>query len=561
MSKIAVVINGDTHRKSVEKHQKNADRALKVLEGMGYETFVANPKKPNADFDHYYHADVDGVDDLIDDLKQKLDADDELCIYVTGHGNKSGFCLGDDCRTSDLIARFDALPFAKRTVVMDQCKGGNWLNRFVDDPRTLFISNGSSDEIVCCGEFAPVFWGEWITDRNHDGVISFGERYAQVLEHGVKHSFPLKNLSAGYVDDGTRPFEQKVVTVDTPAEMDAQLERLMPGQLAIVMFSMKGCPHCDRLQPKFEKLVKQAKGQYLILYTKNIEMAMERYGVTGFPQVSALDHKGGALQLRQYDDMLGELARAVMPREERIALLRARIDSEAGSDVYVALCKRLSQEQLATEAKTLRTLSLSDPKMEEGGEFIWSAYVKVVSMLEEPCRSAEMKRGAVMQKSFDPVHKRMAESLRGAINKRKREEKRGHPKRVTGMARAVRTYFRKIDTVDRSRYIVDESDIPLQTVVDGETVLVDVSMKLEVLRFLCKDSDANIRRWAALVYGNLAQKTDDKKERRRGRILMRRLIKGDDDEGVRAKAKQALKKIMPEKLIADAVPDSASVQK
>lgn len=67
-----------------------------------------------------------------------------------------------------MIAQLDQLPFKQRVVVMDQCLGGNFGKRFLNDPKTLFVASGSKHEEVCCQEFSPQFFASDIQKQLAD---------------------------------------------------------------------------------------------------------------------------------------------------------------------------------------------------------------------------------------------------------------------------------------------------------------------------------------------------------------------------------------------------------
>ncbi|PIR19888.1 MAG: hypothetical protein COV45_07875 [Deltaproteobacteria bacterium CG11_big_fil_rev_8_21_14_0_20_47_16] len=290
--KIAIVINGDT----AARHAKNVDRAVSQLNKKGYQCFVASNEAPSSPTSMYRKATPQNIDQLIEAAKAQLDGDDELLIYTTGHGGKVDgqecIVVGDlkanhSCE-ADLYKKLDNLKFGKRVVVMDQCYSGGMARLFTDNAKSAFISAGSSDETVCCGDFAPRLWADdsEVKDINKDGVISWGERfeYAKkgVIQANLK-SIPQFITTKGFEDDGVH-FAPYVIEVDNSASMNEQLSRLRPGQTAVVTFSMDRCLPCRELKPKFNGLAESDVGQNLWLRTENTSVGNE-YGIQSFPKV------------------------------------------------------------------------------------------------------------------------------------------------------------------------------------------------------------------------------------------------------------------------------------
>ena len=103
VKKIAVVINNGDE----EWHLENVDASLNVLESPETETFVVSVQPPKKPHDHYISTAKKDVEALLTDLRQKIDDDDEVVFYITGHGAKfekqSTICLNDDCDTFHLL--------------------------------------------------------------------------------------------------------------------------------------------------------------------------------------------------------------------------------------------------------------------------------------------------------------------------------------------------------------------------------------------------------------------------------------------------------------------------
>ncbi len=314
--KYALIVNGDTEG----RHLGNVEQALKVLKAQGFETFVASPSKPVQPADHYAAPTRQKLQELVAGLKAKIGGQDELVIYTTGHGDKAGeagsVCLADGCDYDTVAPLLDGIPYGRRTVVMDQCYGGNWNARFLDDPKTLFITPGSKNEQVCCQEFAPRFWAEAVPDENGDGTISWQERYANAVADRVLSSLPQFVPSPGYVQAGVPPFKPEVREIADEARFKAALKTLKPGQYAIVTFSADWCGPCKEYKPVFERIAKEAGGQHLFLRTENPELA-KGYKVFAYPTVMVIAASGHTLTVEDRGAPLQKLAQFFIPIDLR----------------------------------------------------------------------------------------------------------------------------------------------------------------------------------------------------------------------------------------------------
>lgn len=286
--KWALIINGDTS----PDHLANVDRALAVLSHDGYTTWVASPRAPSTTpHTSVITSDPHQIARALRTLQAGLHAGDDLVIYTTGHGTPRGLCFGNQCHTADLIRTLDALPFHRRVVVMDQCYSGNWRPQFVDDPRTLFITGGASNEQDDCQEIAPRLWSATVPDRDGDRIINWQERFAHVMQPPPRTSNPQYVPSPGFVDTGKPPFAATVLAIHTPQALDAALAQLGPGQFAIMLWSATWCGPCQAYKPHFADMAHQGNGLHLWLMTDNTALAAQAH-VDRFPTVMALDARG-----------------------------------------------------------------------------------------------------------------------------------------------------------------------------------------------------------------------------------------------------------------------------
>jgi len=352
VKKYALVINGDHE----QRHLDNVERSLKVLEGEGYETFVASPEKPAHPSDHYVPPALDDVTKLVGLLEGKIDADDELVIYTTGHGGEEDgvgeLCLGKECDDEKIAALLDGIEYGQRTVIMDQCYSGNWNNIFLDDPKSLFISAGSEDETVCCNDIAPNFWAEKIPDLNDDDVISWQERYAYALEQGITKSIPQFIPSPGYIQAGQQPFGSGVEEIADEAGLKDQLAKVGAGQYAVMLFSADWCDACKAYQPKFEKQAEGSGGQHLYLMTKNYDLA-QTMGVGPVPTVLVINSEGDRYAVIDKGAIEEEISQFHLPLEElalkKMALAEAEDNDFAKGTMFIEIASKLLEGGLEKE--------------------------------------------------------------------------------------------------------------------------------------------------------------------------------------------------------------------
>lgn len=190
--KVVLVINGDDQSTSRAAHQNNVNRALHLLLNSGFvEMYLALPTdhklQPGRSVIHRDKATRDGIDRLIDMLSQRLDEDDELVVYMTGHGGEStnsqnrheaGIVLlnHETYAFSDLAEKLRSVRYGHRTVMIDTCMAGGGISHFTDPGhKTTGITLGAMGENVFCQRLSPFFWESdesKITDLNHDGRIS-----------------------------------------------------------------------------------------------------------------------------------------------------------------------------------------------------------------------------------------------------------------------------------------------------------------------------------------------------------------------------------------------------
>jgi thiol-disulfide isomerase/thioredoxin len=328
--KVAVIINGDGE----ERHIENVETALKVLKSKGYETYVASPEKPTTPADHYTRATAEETLDMLDEVGE-VSRGADLVVYTTGHGEKivgdaGAIVLQDDGYNLDVLPLLDNLPYEQRTVIADQCYSGSWYKAFSDDPKSLFMSAGDSNQVVCCAEFAPYIWADEgeVPDLNGDGTINWLERYSHAkTESKFDYASPQFAITKGYVQEGEPAFGAEVVDVGGRDGLIESLAKLKPGQYAFVMFSTDYCKGCKAYRPRFEEFAKEAGGQHLFLYV-NDEEAGEEFDVSTYPSVMIFNHEwteGGGLKVGNLETVLDEIAGFYGEPPPSLALVRGEL--------------------------------------------------------------------------------------------------------------------------------------------------------------------------------------------------------------------------------------------
>jgi len=314
-------VNGDDE----EKHLANVERNLAVMEdpAVNFETFVISPERPEAEYDHYATPTLENVDRFVQEIRNRIDDDDELVIYVTGHGdrrdNRGSICLGDDCYTTEIEDLLQSITYGNRVVVMDQCLSGDWGHRFAAPGlRTRFYSSGSEDEVVCCAEFAPRFWSPDIEGLNWD------ERYQAALEQTIS-SHPLSLQSHEFVEGERLQFSTQVQNVSNSDELSSLLRSLGPEQYAVVFFSTQACFGCVLYNERFEELALEGEGRYLFIRAEGEEVE-EDFGISSFPSVYIFDHQMRKHLVGDIQNVLGEMDQFNMSVADRLEVFRQRLD-------------------------------------------------------------------------------------------------------------------------------------------------------------------------------------------------------------------------------------------
>lgn len=297
MERHAILINGDAHSGLSEEHAKNMRVLGDFLGRNGYRVLKLEGEKITRE----------KLSRVVDGMRGKMDGDDELFLYVTGHGSMEE---GLECAVVDngipvplrwLEERTRSLKYKERVVWLDGCFSGGALRYFAEDPKTLFVSAGSKDETVGCFLFTPPAF-EKGKDLNNDGVITFAERFIAGAENirskGGTFS-PLYFSGRDYEDNGvgkgkTKPrFSAGVASVSTPEELREKLNALQPGEYAVVDFSASWCGPCQTYKPEFDKMAREDGGRHLWIRAEGERDPWGEWKIAHYPTVKIF-HEGNS---------------------------------------------------------------------------------------------------------------------------------------------------------------------------------------------------------------------------------------------------------------------------
>lgn len=204
-NKYAVLISGDTE----DIYQENLSMAYQILLENGFQRKNVSILGGKGDLSAFYPifgpASKKSIDCVFDDLSKKIDSNDLLFVYVTGHGDQ--ITLGDvagDKKEVSKIASIDLsgeslleTDFEKYLIniksevgilLFDQCYGGNFAKRF-GKGNYIAISASEPGKTSKENTFPWAFFHAWrnydFSDRNNDGKISIGEAFYHAKQHDI----------------------------------------------------------------------------------------------------------------------------------------------------------------------------------------------------------------------------------------------------------------------------------------------------------------------------------------------------------------------------------------
>lgn len=356
VKKLALIINPDSQTDTAACSRCSVERSLRVLKSQGYETFVASREHPQTPVDHYAAPTQSGIRGLI--VQLNADDNDDLVIYVLPHGTRvreAGlFCTDKDCYSEDDLG-LDAIPFGKRTVILHQCYSGNWTKIFTDDPNTLFMSQGSRDEIAYQDGFDDIFWKKDAAD--------WPQRFAAAVNVGPHEYFPQFIITPGYTFARTPVEKSAVVYLADQDALTQTLKNLQPGQYAIVA-SSSALVHTPTAQA-FLSAFKHRNSQQLFAQSFD----PKREGIRAFYKVSATESV--EFTIANPRQIAEELSRFELTAGMRFELLIQRwLQNPSGASLSTMEALLAHDALSRTEAKLalakLRRLSINP---EQQGDF------------------------------------------------------------------------------------------------------------------------------------------------------------------------------------------------
>ena len=349
--RVAVIINGDPEK----RHLGNVERAIARFQKDGFdEVHVVSTKAPSSstlftDISNGQQA----LNTVLDGLRSKLDDDDVLSVYITGHGDlrNGSACVVTPNHCISLLGlaqKLDAIPHGYRTLFMDQCFSGQEAHRFVS-PKTTLLAIGSPGETVSCQLFTPEFFSDNVPDFNNDGIISMRERY----EHAVGRYDASTALfySAGLATDlaghkaRKAPFRKETTKVSNKGELAATLRGLKPGQLALVNFSADWCKACKPYEPVFDKLAEQLNGKYLMIQAKGVggsDEDWQTYGISELPTVAFIDWQGNVFPVEDRNNPEASLSKIIMTPQAYAKSLETRYFEETDTDKKIEILGKIA---------------------------------------------------------------------------------------------------------------------------------------------------------------------------------------------------------------------------
>jgi len=111
--------------------------------------------------DHYFSATTDQLYQAIQEIKQKVDRDDQIVVYTFGHGGAGSIpCLQDSCNYDWFVPELNSMVYGSRAIVLTGCYSGDAKNDFLNQSATLFASTGCPGEITYGSLYHDYFWTE-----------------------------------------------------------------------------------------------------------------------------------------------------------------------------------------------------------------------------------------------------------------------------------------------------------------------------------------------------------------------------------------------------------------
>lgn len=403
LKKIAILINGDTESEGREVHHENIAKAAEKLKHHGYEVYSLDSERTLVKGVNYSGpATKTNLENLVSGLEYRTNDGAELLIYTTGHGNPdSQGCLvlnaSNECLYPDSFVKIiGRLKYAQRIFIMDQCGSGSWA-QFMSNPKTLFISGGLGKQTVWCVPFSDMIWGsdKKGDDKNHDGVISWGELFAKAARNVYKdgRSTPIFYKGDSFIDRGlgiklaTAKFSKSLKIVSSEKQLLQQLKRLEPGDFAIVCFSP---PESTFYDATFESLSGKSGGKYLYISVKSDDERLQKHFGIG---------NGPVVKVFGYGDLLGIPASNIYDPQQ---IIRQPDLENISSDYIVGV--------LRGNDTTLKTLILLQAEEWGWKNFILSEVRELINS-----KNANVKIATIMLLIKDMNEEKIIETIKSNV--------------------------------------------------------------------------------------------------------------------------------------------------
>ncbi len=192
-NRYVIIINGDTSR----LHLGNVERFYQTVLNLGYidqNIYILSPypvaKRSEAGKFNHLKATYHNIKIFFHSLKNILNKDHEVLIYVTGHGErlktkkKSGVALEKNyiLEQSQFSNFVNNLSFSQLILVMDTCYSGGMVEAMTLNSNKNIIAFSATDSThtTYCKFFAWAFTKSFYdqrADQNADGFISAREAY------------------------------------------------------------------------------------------------------------------------------------------------------------------------------------------------------------------------------------------------------------------------------------------------------------------------------------------------------------------------------------------------
>lgn len=223
----------DVWGRHAEYYVEDMKDAVGLLEDYGYETLTRGPYSYDADFEDYFTQ--KSLRETVEYLKRVSDDDDELFIYIRGHGSKAAtikFQGGKDLYAKKMAASFRGIAYGQRTILVDTCYAATWKRAWANK-KTLFAASSAPNRKATDTLFGKSFLTKDSQiaaegfNLNGDSIIDHSERFKYALAvytANYPNSHPVFVKGEHYEDTGFYPSEPQA------SERIATLRTLLRGE-------------------------------------------------------------------------------------------------------------------------------------------------------------------------------------------------------------------------------------------------------------------------------------------------------------------------------------------